>query len=568
MLKCNVKYRYLSILIIGVLLACSSNEKAKLPEAKKGILDLRGWDFKIDGPVALNGEWEYYWQKLYNPKDFDSISPMTDGYMKVPGKWFESATDGRSLPLYGYMTYRLIVLTNPFSDKLIFYASRAPATACQVYINDQLVAENGLPGTRKELSHPAGVLDCESFTTEGDTLQVIITISNFHSGFDAGLFNEIKLGESKVLSKSKEREQLQLNFSIGIYLFLTISYLLLFHFLPKNKAILYFSLFIFCLLVASLYSNGTLYRIILFPSSLYKPFETIWIYAIFIIGPTFFIYINTLYKLDMKQIKLEKLYVSYAIIVLVFLLTWQFGLNANLNFGIFILDTFTYLTVIFFIAALYLLILARLRKKDYAIHNIISIAFFLMSVAIAAFHEGSQRVVFFNIGSIVFLVMQAYILSAGFVSTFNKNLELKNELMFLNQNLQHLVDERTHQLDEQKEELQVANMQLEKHQKEIEEVNTILEEQKEELMQQKEELQSTLENLQKTQEQLIESEKMAAIGGLVAGVAHEINTPVGIGITAISNLQDDIQRMAGLYEKDEISRKISRNSYNHPNEVV
>jgi signal transduction histidine kinase len=82
-----------------------------------------------------------------------------------------------------------------------------------------------------------------------------------------------------------------------------------------------------------------------------------------------------------------------------------------------------------------------------------------------------------------------------------------------------------------------------------------LKEHQDELVKQKEELQSTLENLQKTQEQLIESEKMAAIGGLVAGVAHEINTPVGIGITAISSLQDDIERMAGLYEKEEISRK-------------
>jgi predicted ATPase/signal transduction histidine kinase len=68
------------------------------------------------------------------------------------------------------------------------------------------------------------------------------------------------------------------------------------------------------------------------------------------------------------------------------------------------------------------------------------------------------------------------------------------------------------------------------------------------------ELSQTLEDLKSAQNKLVEAEKMAALGGLVAGVAHEINTPIGIGITAASLLAEKVTKFFELYSNGQIKR--------------
>lgn len=74
-----------------------------------------------------------------------------------------------------------------------------------------------------------------------------------------------------------------------------------------------------------------------------------------------------------------------------------------------------------------------------------------------------------------------------------------------------------------------------------------------ELGRRKAEAEDALESLKAAQESLVQAEKLASLGALVGGVAHEINTPVGIALSCASHLADSTASMRRLFEADDIS---------------
>lgn len=75
-----------------------------------------------------------------------------------------------------------------------------------------------------------------------------------------------------------------------------------------------------------------------------------------------------------------------------------------------------------------------------------------------------------------------------------------------------------------------------------------------ELREQASALKASMESLASAQDALIRQGKMAALGGLVAGVAHEINTPLGVSVTAVSLISEQVDRLDAMVASGRLSK--------------
>lgn len=103
-------------------------------------------------------------------------------------------------------------------------------------------------------------------------------------------------------------------------------------------------------------------------------------------------------------------------------------------------------------------------------------------------------------------------------------------------------------LEQRKNELE---MRQEKLEREISQRRTM----ENTLRQSNQRLESSLNHLRETQQQLIESEKMASLGGLVAGITHDVNTPIGISVTAASYLREKLDSLDSALTNKELTQQ-------------
>ena len=139
---------------------------------------------------------------------------------------------------------------------------------------------------------------------------------------------------------------------------------------------------------------------------------------------------------------------------------------------------------------------------------------------------------FFTFHKFAFFSLRFEILNTALVtSIYLIQFKVQKELKEHKKNLELIVKERTNELEITNEEVKTTNEEIKATNDELFAKNKIINAQNDELI-------ATLKNLKETQTQLFQAEKMASLGVLTAGVAHEINNPLNYILGSYVGLSD------------------------------
>ncbi len=450
------------ILILIVLLSASCGDSQKgSPEIENGFLDLSSWDFEKDGLVDLNGEWEFYWEKLLDPSDFESNDLLKAEYIHVPGGWAKQ--EGKSYPELGYAAYRLqIMVPDKTADyNFIFMSIFASA---RLWVNGTLCLEKGKVERTRELAQPEFITEYSSpinYDSHKDTLEVIIQIADFdYGGPAAGIRRKIVFGPESLINTERLKTGSLNAVLIGISLLIAIYHIVLFLYRRNEYSYLIFALISIVVCIWTAYSSGMLTE--LFSYRGYLLFGSI--------GPSFFGPLLVLFYYFIYRDEVhKKAVIAFLIIGMIFLVINLASSTITMSRIL----TIYLLTIV--IPPTYLLsyplVKALLRKRQGSVLSFLSLAIFYATVIHDVLLTNGNISGFGNYissqGFVALIIMQSLVLAQMFSLTYRKNIEL-------NLNLEKIVKQRTRTIRKQKKALKKQNLDLEFQKVEIQSQNEML----------------------------------------------------------------------------------------------
>ena len=427
--------------------------------AQKGVLDLRSVNLDTFPPLKLDGEWEFYWNKLLEPDDFHPQVYVADAYAVVPNYWSKVYINGKNIADTGYATYRLLILTNEPGKVLRLYFFSANS-AMRVWWNGEEIGKSGNPAP-KNMGYKAGIKPIIADVRAGYRNELIVQIANF-SHREGGFFYSPRLGD-----KDSVLRFLNIGLIISALLFgaaLIMAMYNFFIFFMHRRSYAVMSFFIFALLLSLrifVVDHNFVYSV--FPHLSFAWKYRLEYFTFFFIPPSLMFY---LYKVTQKD-----LVAKYSLFGLL-------GLSVVFGISLFFPPIFYTQTMPFYqpvyiltmLISLYL-IYKHLRLGTSGV-GILAITFLLMFVLalndILLYLRIIESVSLMPLIVFVLLLGQSLVLAKIFSDIFNQNEKLKQKLEYQNIHLEDLVKKRTKELEVKSRKLERQNKELESQRQELE----------------------------------------------------------------------------------------------------
>lgn len=438
-----------------------------IPTSKKGILDLTKWNFKNDGVIKLDGEWEFYWQTFQSHSHTKPDNEAMTGYIFVPGSWNKYNIYGKILSGNGYATYCLRIKIGETSENLSLKIPRI-FTAYSLFINGKLLTSAGKVAKSGDDMTPVYYPKIVMINTDSEEIHLVINVSNFNHR-SGGILESIKIGTESQIIKARE-DQLALElFLFGCLLIMGVYHLVLFLFRRKNLSPLYFGLYCILIAIRTIFT-GEIFIVQLLPNinwEIQHKIQTLTFYA----GvPVFVMFLKSIFPKEFpnKALRFSQITGSLFCLLVLFAPVRVFSIFN---------PVYQIVTSIVIVFTVYTFILACIRKRQGSVLLTLGGIFFVLTaindILFLSIPFNDYDISFLrniivtgnlsSFGLIVLVFTQSAVIAANFSRTFTQVEVMSEKLMIsdcekneLLSSLEDIVRERTIELEESNRQLNEA----------------------------------------------------------------------------------------------------------------
>ncbi len=455
----RTKLIFFLLLIFQFTLALKVNGSS--PTAVKGILDLHDIGNNDKFSITLNGEWAFYWKKLLRPNDFKTGPIKPDYFGKVPSYWTDYPKESVKTERFGYATYLLTIILPPGFRKPLGIDLPVFDSAYDIYINGKYLGGSGITGKSAEETVPEYKRNFFRLIPDSDSLKIIINVSNYDHR-RGGFWLPVRLGTFAEVQKHMANGWAGGWAVISMLMAFSIFFLFFYFIAPEEKIMGSFSLATMGLALRPLFTSHYLILNLFSMSWTWiVRFEYLSLYIV-IIGWAWFVLNLYPSKLFRIAVWIFTIFFSAALILTLFLPVAIFSYLILVYYPSMIL-LMTYLLCRSFIGTL----------KGISLDIIYFIAFIILFL-------GGVHDIMVSLGKttgslgyiltyiiVLFVFIQATILLFKWVTVFHEKQRLKEELEFMNRNLELIVNDRTIELKTRNEEIENQNNRIELQNKQL-----------------------------------------------------------------------------------------------------